>query len=161
MATVLQISFSLPPFSDVTFQPTPALTYRTIGGILDFYMVLGPTPELVVQEYTAVGFLLYYKLMLAFVCLVGLFYFHLLTTNIPFLFLADWPTGHATLLVFGIPVVPLRIQKWLRNLPAGGWNAGSWDSLCTLVAVDFWAHAWMCRPFKHKIENQPKKTPAW
>ncbi|XP_059335060.1 sucrase-isomaltase, intestinal isoform X1 [Ammospiza nelsoni] len=37
---------------DVTFQPTPALTYRTIGGILDFYMVLGPTPELVVQQYT-------------------------------------------------------------------------------------------------------------
>ncbi|KAH0624124.1 hypothetical protein JD844_007538 [Phrynosoma platyrhinos] len=37
---------------DVTFQPTPALTYRTIGGILDFYMVLGPTPEEVVQEYT-------------------------------------------------------------------------------------------------------------
>ncbi|NXV42975.1 MGA protein, partial [Uria aalge] len=38
---------------DVTVQPTPALTYRTTGGILDFYMVLGPTPELVVQEYTA------------------------------------------------------------------------------------------------------------
>ncbi|NXA42051.1 MGA protein, partial [Eudromia elegans] len=38
---------------DVTFQPTPALTYRTVGGILDFYMVLGPTPELVVQQYTA------------------------------------------------------------------------------------------------------------
>ncbi|KAJ8280469.1 hypothetical protein GJAV_G00054930 [Gymnothorax javanicus] len=38
---------------DVTLQPTPALTYRTIGGILDFYMVLGPTPELVVQQYTA------------------------------------------------------------------------------------------------------------
>ncbi|XP_028817377.1 maltase-glucoamylase, intestinal isoform X2 [Denticeps clupeoides] len=37
---------------DVTLQPTPALTYRTLGGILDFYMVLGPTPELVVQEYT-------------------------------------------------------------------------------------------------------------
>ncbi|NWI07474.1 MGA protein, partial [Tichodroma muraria] len=37
---------------DVTFQPAPALTYRTIGGILDFYMVLGPTPENVVQEYT-------------------------------------------------------------------------------------------------------------
>lgn len=41
----------------MTLQPTPALTYRTIGGILDFYMVLGPTPELVVQEYTEVGLL--------------------------------------------------------------------------------------------------------
>ncbi|XP_058489999.1 sucrase-isomaltase, intestinal [Solea solea] len=38
---------------DVTFQPNPALIYRTLGGILDFYMVLGPTPEMVVQEYTA------------------------------------------------------------------------------------------------------------
>ncbi|XP_013863590.1 maltase-glucoamylase, intestinal [Austrofundulus limnaeus] len=38
---------------DVTFQPAPSLTYRTTGGILDFYMVLGPTPELVVEEYTA------------------------------------------------------------------------------------------------------------
>ncbi|XP_029441992.1 LOW QUALITY PROTEIN: maltase-glucoamylase, intestinal-like, partial [Rhinatrema bivittatum] len=37
---------------DITFLPTPALTYRTIGGILDFYMVLGPKPELVVKEYT-------------------------------------------------------------------------------------------------------------
>uniref|UniRef100_A0A8C1T8Z6 alpha-glucosidase n=1 Tax=Cyprinus carpio TaxID=7962 RepID=A0A8C1T8Z6_CYPCA len=36
---------------DVTFQPTPALTYHTIGGILDFYMVMGPTPEEVVQQY--------------------------------------------------------------------------------------------------------------
>lgn len=39
---------------DVTLQPTPALTYRTVGGILDFYMVLGPTPEEVVQQYTEV-----------------------------------------------------------------------------------------------------------
>ncbi|KAJ0063496.1 hypothetical protein NL108_002787, partial [Boleophthalmus pectinirostris] len=38
---------------DVTFQPTPAITYRTLGGILDFFMVMGPTPEMVVQEYTA------------------------------------------------------------------------------------------------------------
>ncbi|KAM5303222.1 putative maltase-glucoamylase 2 [Glossophaga mutica] len=37
---------------DVTVQPTPALTYRTTGGILDFYVVLGPTPELVTQQYT-------------------------------------------------------------------------------------------------------------
>jgi len=39
---------------DVTLQSTPALTYRTIGGILDFYMVIGPTPEDVVQQYTEV-----------------------------------------------------------------------------------------------------------
>uniref|UniRef100_F6PTT1 P-type domain-containing protein n=1 Tax=Ornithorhynchus anatinus TaxID=9258 RepID=F6PTT1_ORNAN len=38
---------------DVTLQPTPALTYRTTGGILDFFVVLGPTPELVTQQYTA------------------------------------------------------------------------------------------------------------
>ncbi|XP_051873196.1 sucrase-isomaltase, intestinal [Pristis pectinata] len=38
---------------DVTLQPDPALTYRTIGGILDFYMVLGSTPEEVVEQYTS------------------------------------------------------------------------------------------------------------
>uniref|UniRef100_A0A669EZR8 alpha-glucosidase n=1 Tax=Oreochromis niloticus TaxID=8128 RepID=A0A669EZR8_ORENI len=37
---------------DVTLLPSPALTYRTLGGILDFYVVMGPTPEMVVQEYT-------------------------------------------------------------------------------------------------------------
>ncbi|KAL8187967.1 UNVERIFIED_CONTAM: hypothetical protein K2H54_058646 [Gekko kuhli] len=36
---------------DVVFQPAPAITYRTIGGILDFYVFLGDTPEQVVQEY--------------------------------------------------------------------------------------------------------------
>lgn len=53
-------------FPDVTFQPTPALTYRTIGGILDFYMVLGPTPEMVVQQYTSVSLL---GLFLCVVCI--------------------------------------------------------------------------------------------
>ncbi|XP_070579473.1 sucrase-isomaltase, intestinal-like [Ptychodera flava] len=38
---------------DITLQPLPALTYRTIGGILDFWMFLGPTPEDVVGQYTA------------------------------------------------------------------------------------------------------------
>ncbi|KAB1283121.1 Sucrase-isomaltase; intestinal [Camelus dromedarius] len=40
-----------PPGVDVTFQPTPALTYRIIGGILDFYMFLGPSPEVATKQY--------------------------------------------------------------------------------------------------------------
>ncbi|XP_037793407.1 maltase-glucoamylase, intestinal-like, partial [Penaeus monodon] len=31
----------------------PAISYRTIGGVLDFYMMLGPEPESVVSQYTA------------------------------------------------------------------------------------------------------------
>ncbi|XP_063789067.1 maltase-glucoamylase-like [Pseudophryne corroboree] len=37
---------------DMSLQETPALTYRTTGGILDFYVVMGPKPEVVVQQYT-------------------------------------------------------------------------------------------------------------
>lgn len=43
---------------DILLQPlpTPAVTYRTIGGIFDFYIFLGPKPEDIVKEYTqAVG----------------------------------------------------------------------------------------------------------
>ncbi len=36
--------------------PHPGIVYRTIGGLLDIYMFLGPTPENTVQQYTeAVG----------------------------------------------------------------------------------------------------------
>lgn len=37
---------------DYTFGPEPSLTVRTIGGILDFFLFLGPSPEQVVQQYT-------------------------------------------------------------------------------------------------------------
>lgn len=47
------ISF-LSVLSDVVLQPAPALTWRTIGGILDFYIFLGPDPGSVVQQYVDV-----------------------------------------------------------------------------------------------------------
>ncbi|XP_078690863.1 lysosomal alpha-glucosidase-like isoform X4 [Branchiostoma floridae x Branchiostoma belcheri] len=36
---------------EVILQPAPALTWRTIGGILDFYILLGPDPNSVIQQY--------------------------------------------------------------------------------------------------------------
>lgn len=40
--------------SDVALQPAPALTWRTIGGILDFYMFTGPDPASVIGQYIEV-----------------------------------------------------------------------------------------------------------
>lgn len=34
--------------------PNPGLTFRTIGGQLEFFVFLGPEPESVVQQYTDV-----------------------------------------------------------------------------------------------------------
>lgn len=48
-------SFSLPhPYKEVALQPAPGLTWRTIGGVLDFYIFLGPDPNMVIQQYQQV-----------------------------------------------------------------------------------------------------------
>lgn len=43
-------------FIEIFIQPTPVVTYRVTGGILDFYIFLGNTPEQVVQQYQEVCF---------------------------------------------------------------------------------------------------------
>ncbi|XP_022093878.1 sucrase-isomaltase, intestinal-like [Acanthaster planci] len=39
---------------DVHLTPMPAVTWRTTGGILDFYIFTGPSPEQVIQQYQEV-----------------------------------------------------------------------------------------------------------
>lgn len=39
---------------EVTLQPTPALTWVAIGGILDLFIFLGPDPECVIRQYLQV-----------------------------------------------------------------------------------------------------------
>ncbi|MCP5972750.1 glycoside hydrolase family 31 protein, partial [Klebsiella pneumoniae] len=36
---------------DIVLQPTPALTWRAIGGILDVFIFLGPSPSDVIRQY--------------------------------------------------------------------------------------------------------------
>ncbi|XP_036919840.1 lysosomal alpha-glucosidase [Sturnira hondurensis] len=40
---------------DVVLQPSPALSWRSTGGILDMYVFLGPEPESVVRQYLDVA----------------------------------------------------------------------------------------------------------
>jgi len=38
--------------SEVEVAPEPSLTYRTTGGVLDLYVMTGPSPDSVVAQYT-------------------------------------------------------------------------------------------------------------
>lgn len=38
---------------DVVLQPSPSVTLRSTGGIVDMFVFLGPSPEAVVQQYSA------------------------------------------------------------------------------------------------------------
>ena len=39
---------------DINIQPAPALTFMTIGGVIDFYIYLGPSPQEIVSQHTEV-----------------------------------------------------------------------------------------------------------
>lgn len=40
--------------TEFVLQPTPGYVYRTIGGLLDIYIFLGPTVEEAVEQFTEV-----------------------------------------------------------------------------------------------------------
>ena len=57
---VMKSFFRFVRFPDYAFTPLPMLIYRTIGGILDFYVFMGPEPENVVQQYHTVKHKIFY-----------------------------------------------------------------------------------------------------
>ena len=63
-----QFWFLLLFFVEYSFTPLPMLIYRSIGGVLDFYLFMGPTPEGVVYDYTTVSVLDWLSLVYGVKC---------------------------------------------------------------------------------------------
>lgn len=42
-------------YAEIVLGPAPSVTYRTIGGLLDFYLIFGDNAETVTMRYTEVS----------------------------------------------------------------------------------------------------------
>lgn len=57
MVSIVKSELNFPDLNvslEVALQPTPALTWVALGGILDLYVFLGPDPQSVVRQYLQV-----------------------------------------------------------------------------------------------------------
>lgn len=91
---VLRLKF----ITDVTLMPSPGLTYRTIGGVLDIYFFMGPGPEEAVNQYLTVSSTLTLPLKVDF--------------NNSSSHSGYWHSNHGTILVTRIPTVSMGVCKF-------------------------------------------------